>query len=109
MEEYVKENATGAIEGVTTTGKVNYGAGVAENANNMEANIAYDSAATINTSVAANATVASNLPTELGFWSKLKSFFLQEIRVELTPRQKKIEKELNDFLFQEISFGKKKK
>ena len=49
------------------------------------------------------------LPTKVGFWGKLKAFFLQEITVELTPKQKKIEKEINDFLFQEIRFGKKKK
>ena len=51
----------------------------------------------------------ASLPTKVGFWGKLKAFFLQEITVELTPKQKKIEKEINDFLFQEIRFGKKKK
>jgi hypothetical protein len=69
----------------------------------------------------------SNLPTKVGFWSKFKGFWLQEIdwnkeiKVELTPHQQKIEDEINeflhqeitwekvhDFLFQEVSFGRKK-
>lgn len=69
----------------------------------------------------------SNLPVKTGFWSKFKSFWLQdvdwnkEIKVELTPYQQKVEDEINeflhqeitwekvhDFLFQEVSFGKKK-
>ena len=67
------------------------------------------------------------LPAKVGFWQKFKSFWLQdvdwnkEIRVELTPGQQKVEDEINeflhqeitwekvhDFLFQDISFGKKK-
>ena len=61
-----------------------------------------------------------NLPAKQGFWSKFKAFWLQEIKVELTPHQQKIENEINeflhqeitwekvhDFLFQEIRFGKK--
>ncbi len=70
----------------------------------------------------------SNLPTKVGFWSKFKAFWLQEIdwnkeiKVELTPYQQKVEDEINeflhqeitwekvhDFLFQEITFGKKNK
>ena len=66
------------------------------------------------------------LPVKTGFWSKFKSFWLQdvdwnkEIKVELTPYQQKVEDEINeflhqeitwakvkDFLFQEVSFGKK--
>lgn len=68
-----------------------------------------------------------NLPTKAGFWTKFKAFWLQEIdwnkeiKVELTPYEQKIEDEINeflhqeitwekvhDFLFQEVSFGKKK-
>ena len=73
--------------------------------------------------------VDTTLPVKQGFWSKFKGFWLQdaeaflaqEIKVELTPSQQKIEDEINeflyqeitwqkvhDFLFQEISFGKKK-
>ena len=67
------------------------------------------------------------LPVKTGFWQKFKAFWLQdidwnqEIRVELTPAQQKVEDEINeflhqeitwekvhDFLFQEVSFGKKK-
>lgn len=69
----------------------------------------------------------AELPAKVGFWQKFKAFWLQEIdwnkeiKVELTPKQQKIEDEINeflhqeitwekvhDFLFQEISFGKKK-
>ncbi len=68
----------------------------------------------------------SKLPAKVGFWQKFKSFWLQdidlnkEIKVELTPKQQKVEDEINeflhqeitwekvhDFLFQEVSFGKK--
>lgn len=68
-----------------------------------------------------------SLPTKYGFWQKFKAFWLQEIdwnteiKVELTPKQQKIENEINeflhqeitwekvhDFLFQEVSFGKAK-
>lgn len=52
------------------------------------------------------------LPVKAGFWSKFKSFWLQdvdwnkEIKVELTPYQQKVEDEINEFLHQEITFGK---
>lgn len=62
------------------------------------------------------------LPTKIGFWTKFKNFWLQEINVELTPKQQKVEDEINeflhqeitwqgvkDFLFQEVTFGKKNK
>lgn len=68
-----------------------------------------------------------SLPTKVGFWQRFKAFWLQEIdwnkeiKVVLTPKQQKIEDEINeflhqeitwekihDFLFQEITFGKKK-
>lgn len=73
--------------------------------------------------------VETTLPAKQGFWSKFKAFWLQdaeeflnqEIKVTLTPAQQKFEDDLNaflyqeitwqqihDFLFQEISFGKKK-
>ena len=75
-----------------------------------------------------NAGTISNdkLPVKTGFWNKFKAFWLQdidwnkEIKVELTPKQQKVEDEINeflhqeitwekvhDFLFQEITFGKK--
>ena len=73
--------------------------------------------------------VETALPVKQGFWTKFKAFWLQdaeeflnqEIVVTLTPAQQKFEDDLNaflyqeitwqqihDFLFQEISFGKKK-
>lgn len=74
--------------------------------------------------------VDTTLPVKQGFWSKFKAFWLQdaeaflaqEIKVELTPKQQKMEREINeflyqevtwqkihDFLFQEVTFGKKNK
>lgn len=56
--------------------------------------------------------VGGNLPAKVGFWSKLKAFCLQkvewnqEIKVELTPSQQKLEDEINDFLYQDITFSK---
>lgn len=68
----------------------------------------------------------ANLPVRPSFWSKAKAFLFQEIdwnkeiKVELTPKQQKVEDEINaflhqeitwkkvyDFFFQEITFGKK--
>lgn len=74
--------------------------------------------------------VDTALPVKQGFWSRFKAFWLQdaeeflnkEIKVELTPKQQKVEDEINaflyqevtwqkihDFLFQEVTFGKKNK
>ena len=56
--------------------------------------------------------VGGNLPTKAGFWSKFKAFWLQEIdwnkeiKVELTPYQQKVEDEINEFLHQDITWGK---
>ena len=63
----------------------------------------------------------ASLPAKVGFWPKVKAFLFQEIKVELTPAQQKFEDDLNDFLhleitwqdfkdflFQEVTFGKKK-
>ena len=51
----------------------------------------------------------AGLPVKVGFWSKFKEVLFKEIKVELTPKQQKVEDEINAFLFQEITFGKKKK
>lgn len=51
---------------------------------------------------------AGGLPVQQGFWSKFKGFWLQEITVELTPYQQKVEDEINEFLHQEITWGKVK-
>ena len=66
--------------------------------------------------------VDTSLPVERGFWSNFKAFWLQDVNIELTPKQQKIENEINeflyqeitwqkihDFLFQEVTFGKKNK
>ncbi|MEE0865341.1 MAG: hypothetical protein U0L98_00840 [Clostridia bacterium] len=54
----------------------------------------------------------SDLPVKQSFWGKFKAFWLQEIdwnreiKVELTPYQQKVEDEINEFLHQEITWGK---
>ena len=74
--------------------------------------------------------VETTLPAKPSFWSRCKAFWLQdaeeflgqEVKVVLTPAQQKFEDDMNaflhqeitwkkihDFLFQEISFGKKNK
>ena len=47
-----------------------------------------------------------NLPTKVSIWTKIKNFFCQDIKVELTPKQQKVEDEINEFLHQEITWGK---
>lgn len=48
--------------------------------------------------------VGTNLPEKTGFWTKLKNALFYEIKIELTPHQQKIEREINDFLHQEITW-----
>ena len=50
----------------------------------------------------------SVLPAKVGFWNKVKSILFYEIKVELTPYQQKIEDEINEFLYQEITWEKVK-
>ena len=45
-----------------------------------------------------------SLPVKSGFWSKFKAFMLQDITVELTPYQQKVEDEINEFLHQEVTW-----
>lgn len=54
-----------------------------------------------------NVTAAA-LPATTGFWNKVKSVLFYEIKVELTPYQQKIEDEINEFLYQEITWAKVK-
>ena len=74
--------------------------------------------------------VETNLPAKPSFWSRCKAYWLQDaeeylnsdFKVTLTPAQQKFEDDLNaflyqeitwkqirDFLFQEVHFGKKNK
>ena len=54
----------------------------------------------------------SGLPQQVTVWSKIKSFLLQDVTrdvvVTMTPYQAKVLKEVHDFWFQEINFGKVK-
>lgn len=46
----------------------------------------------------------AGLPTKVGFWSKFKNFLFQDITVELTPAQQRVEDEINEFLHQEVTW-----
>ena len=58
--------------------------------------------------------VDTTLPVKQGFWTRFKAFWLQdaeeflnqEIKVVLTPKQQKMEDEINEFLYQDITWQK---
>lgn len=67
----------------------------------------------INSGVAAEtAQTASNLPSEVSIWGKVKAFLLQdvnrEVEITMTPYQEKVLKEVHDFWFQDITWAKVK-
>ena len=45
----------------------------------------------------------SNLPTEVSVWTKIKNFLFHEVKLELTPKQEKVFREVHDFWNQEIT------
>lgn len=46
---------------------------------------------------------SKGLPTEISVWTKVKNFLFQDIKVELTPKQEKVFKEVHDFWHQDIT------
>lgn len=42
------------------------------------------------------------LPTEINFWTKVKNVLFYEIKVDLSPKQQKILKEVSDFWHQDV-------
>lgn len=60
------------------------------------------------TAITVNVSESANLPTKTGFWNKVKSVLFYDLKLELTPYQQKIEDELNDFLYQEVTWAKVK-
>ncbi len=54
----------------------------------------------------------ANLPQEVSVWSKVKAFLLQDVNrdvvITMTPKQEKVLREVHDFWFQEVNFGKVK-
>lgn len=52
----------------------------------------------------------SKLPAKVGLWAKIKNFLFQEVSlnqeviVKLTPKEEKVLTEVHDFLFQKVSF-----
>ena len=51
------------------------------------------------------ANVGTNLPAKQGAWDKLKSVLFYDFNFKLTPHQQKIEDELNDFIFEKLSWS----
>lgn len=51
------------------------------------------------------AEVGTNLPAKQGTWDKLKSVLFYDFNFKLTPYQQKIEDELNDFIFEKLSWS----
>lgn len=53
---------------------------------------------------------ATGLPQEVSIWSKIKAFLLQDVNrdvvITMTPKQEKVLREVHDFWFQEVNFGK---
>ena len=74
--------------------------------------VSFGTEAQDNNVVNAGTITKPELPAKVGIWEKFKAFWLQEIdwnkeiRVELTPKQQKIEDEINEFLHQEITWEK---
>lgn len=56
--------------------------------------------------VEAKVNTEFNLPAKVSVWTKIKNFLFQDIKVELTPKQQKVEDEINEFLHQEITWNK---
>ena len=44
-----------------------------------------------------------DVPSKISTWTKIKNFLLQEVTVELTPKQEATFKSINDFWHQEIT------
>ena len=65
-----------------------------------------------NGNIGSTTTASAGLPQEVSVWSKIKSFLLQDVSrdivVTMTPHQAKVLKEVHDFWFQEVNFGKVK-
>jgi len=59
-------------------------------------------------SIETGTKVGENLPAKRSFWDKVKSVLFYEIKIELTPYEQKIEDEVNEFLHQEITWKKVK-
>ena len=51
------------------------------------------------------ANVETNLPAKQGVWDKVKSVLFYDFNFKLTPYQQKIEDELNDFIFDKLSWS----
>lgn len=117
----IKEES-GVFGGVSFENNTN--GNIEENAQNINFGQVQENADNINAGTIRN----KNLPAKRGMWQRFKAYWLQdidwnsEIKLELTPKQQKVENEVNeflhqeitwqsvhDFLFQEVTFGNKNK
>lgn len=57
-----------------------------------------------NNEIGSEFKVSSNLPAKPSVWTKIKNVLFYEIKVELTPKQQKIEREINEFLHAPITW-----
>jgi len=57
----------------------------------------------VNSAEPMNEETGKALPTKVDAWTKVKNFLFKEIKVELTPKQEKVFKEVSEFWHQEIT------
>ena len=50
-----------------------------------------------------NRVDSNNLPSEISVWTKIRNFLVQDMTLELTPKQEKVFQEVHDFWTQEIT------
>ena len=121
MADFNNENQNGVFGGFTfgennniTENNGNLGETQNANTNGVFGNFGIQQAEGINSQVNSGVEFKpvekQKAVTKQGLWTKIRAFLFQEIdltapiKVELTPYQQKVEKEINDFLHQEISF-----
>ena len=121
MADFNNENQNGVFGGFTfgennniTENNGNLGETQNANTNGVFGNFGTQKAEDINSQVNSGVEFKpvekQKAVTKQGLWTKIRAFLFQEIdltapiKVELTPYQQKVEKEINDFLHQEISF-----
>jgi len=54
--------------------------------------------------IAGGVEKAGELPVQPSIWTKVRNFFLQDLTLELTPKQEKVFQEVHDFWHQDVTF-----
>ncbi len=99
-ENIVENSANESVKGIADALKK-----VSVNSNSEEVGLGGIESASNNENNGSEFRVAgTNLPAKPSLWTKIKNVLFYEIKVELTPYQQKIEREINDFLHQEITW-----